>query len=159
MPDVLTISIQDVEGRVADATPVQLLSSLTARGKVSRFVRAVIERRGTWDSICMLEADLLECGEEKGWQIVVGTCAGLDHAPAYVGWGQVSVWLEHGDWVVTLCGTDEQEETGNDIVVWERDKFYEQRAATAIAQTPFAPNSGVRLNAAFRQIADLEAML
>lgn len=159
MADVLTISTRGVEGRAEDATPVQLLSSLAARGKVGRFVRAVIERRSTWDSICLLEDDLLQCGEEKGWQIVVGVCADLDDVPAYVGWGHVSVWLEYGDWALTLSGSSEQQETGNDIVVWERDEFYEVCAALAIARAPFGRDSAVRLNAVFRHIADLEAML
>jgi hypothetical protein len=153
MTDVLRISIQSEEDRIEDPTPVQLLSSLAARGKVGRFTGAVSERRGGWSCVCLLEDDLLQCGEEEGWQIVVGTCAELEDVPEYVGWGQVSVWLEHGDWVLTLCSPDEQEETDNDIVVWERDEFYEHCAATAIGQAPFAPDSSMRLNAALHHIA------
>jgi len=153
MTDLVRVSIQGEEDRLEDPTPVQLLSSLATRGKLGRFTGAVTERRGTWTCICLLEDDLLHCGEEEDWQIVVGTCAELENVPEYVGWGQVSVWLEHGDWVLTLCSPDEQEETGNDIVVWERNEFCEHCATAVIAQAPFARDSSVKLNAALHHIA------
>jgi hypothetical protein len=159
MAVMLTITTRGGSGLVEDAPLVRVLSSLAARGKAGRFIRAVLERHDPWDSICLLEADLLECGEGQGWEIVVGTCATLPDVPAYVGWGHVSAWLEYGDWVVTLGGPDEEERKGDDLVVWERDEFYEHCAALVIARSPFGRDSGARLNAVFRQIAGLEALL
>lgn len=155
---VLTIQVQDeVDDRAAE-----VLAALTDIGKLDGFMAAIVEGRDLWTVLCWLEEDLLRfagrnpwCGALDGWRLVVGTCPYLlEDVPEYTGYGVVGAWLLYeGDWVMTIVPPEvrQREETA-DVLVWDAGYFEEMYGAIPLASVVFAEDSGMRLNAAMRQV-------
>jgi hypothetical protein len=159
--DVINVELRSEEG---EPMPLRILVALAEIGKLPHYVDAILEGRGAWHTMCLLEDDLLAfesrnrwCGAIGGWQFIIGHCAELEDVPSYNPWGHVQAWLENWGWVFTFNTRDGQD--GRDVTVWPRDEFYDHTEAVPIASADFADDSAIVLNRAMREIRELESLL
>jgi len=133
--------------------PLKQLVSLGERGKLGRTLHAFEGQSSSWDRLCALEADMLQAStphnpEHEGWLIVAGECVLLD---------DVAGWLECDDWVFVACPPGYQAEHETDWLVLPYDEFAAEFVPYARARAPLGEDSGLRLNRALREVADMEA--
>lgn len=135
--------------------PAARLAQLLDTGAAPGFDEAVTAARGAWPAICALEQDLLDldarnrsAGAARGWEIVVGPCPLLEPVPGYLGWGDVSAWIESEGCALTI---EEQQ-----VVVRTAESLREDLGAVALARYPFGDSSAQRINHAIGAMRALE---
>jgi len=146
-----------IELRTAgEPRPALQLADLLDTGEAKRFYEAMTAARGAWAAICALEQDLLDmetanrsAGVSRGWEIVVGPCPRLEPVPGYLGWGQVSAWLEDDGYALTL-------EEGA-VVVRAAAALREELDAAALVRCAFGHASGQCINHGMQTVHALEA--
>jgi hypothetical protein len=133
--------------------PLEQLCELGNRGKLGTTVHRIEGQSSPWDRLCALEDDLIRASnlynqESEGWFVVVGHCVMLDG---------VAGWLEYEDWVIVMCPPEYREEHETDVLVISRPDF-EMFCPQIRACCPIGEDSGLRLNRALAETADLESL-
>ena len=150
--------IVEIHGESTEDT-ARLVKALVDAGKLDRFRAMVEDAHPVWHAICMLEEDLLaydrrhpDAGILDGWRIVVGSGKGIQAVPEYVGWGHAQAWVEHGMACCTI-------EPRYGVVCRGLVDFINHHHTIPWATTRFADDSGIHLNAAMREMRELEVSL
>ena len=129
------------------------LCNLGDRGKLGTTLHRVEGRSSSWDRLCALEEDMLKAShpdndETTGWYLAVGESWKLDG---------VIGWLEHGDWIFVFATPEYQDEHETDVLVVPRDDWESTFMPETKACVALGDDSGMRLNRALREVAELEA--
>jgi hypothetical protein len=97
----------------------------------------------------MLRASHPDNDECAGWYLAVGGSWKLDG---------VIGWLEYEDWIFVFATPEYQDEHETDVLVVPRDDWESTFMPETKACVALGDDSGMRLNRALREVAELEAV-
>ena len=130
--------------------PLQYLLDLAGQGRLVQTVYRPCP--SPWERLCALEEDVLKADAATGaavheeWAIVSGECLELPG---------VDGWLSHVDgWVLVACPADYEPAT--EFLFLSREAFLSELLPYEYGRATLGEDSGMRLNQAVREVAQLE---
>jgi len=141
----------DDDGTIPE--PLIQLCNLGDRGKLGTTLHRIEGRSSSWDRTCAVEEDMLRAShpdndECAGWSLAVGSSWKLDG---------VDGWLENGDFIFVFVSPEYQKEHEVDVLVVPRDDWESTFMPETKACVALGDDSGMRLNRALREVAELDA--
>ena len=154
-----------VEPHSADTMDAYItIRNLVNAGKLPSFTAMVEGGYSTWQTICILEEELLTFERQNpaskatdGWLMAVGyaqdcadergrTILAIEQVPAYVGWGKVQAWLTLGSTALVF------EPSVGTVHLYDAEQFEKSFAARPVVVCGFRDDSAIVMNAEFRAI-------